>query len=76
MLGYQRYDYLPFSCVLITGALVVSRFFIDWFLTATYRVQALTRIQCCLQDVGAHVATPPESSDRKRSEHYGSLGVR
>ncbi|GMT20585.1 hypothetical protein PFISCL1PPCAC_11882, partial [Pristionchus fissidentatus] len=29
-------------------------------------IEVLTRIQCCLQDVGAHVATPPESSDRKR----------
>lgn len=29
-------------------------------------VELLTRLQCCLQDVMAHFATPPDSSGRKR----------
>ncbi|PIC12454.1 hypothetical protein B9Z55_028459 [Caenorhabditis nigoni] len=32
-------------------------------------VETLTRLQCCLQDVGAHLATPPKSSsERKQSK--------
>ncbi|CAI2347359.1 unnamed protein product [Caenorhabditis sp. 36 PRJEB53466] len=32
-------------------------------------VETLTRLQCCLQDVGAHLATPPKSSsDRKQKK--------
>lgn len=29
-------------------------------------VETLTRLQCCLQDVGAHIATPPASSEKKK----------
>lgn len=32
--------------------------------------ELVTRLQCCLQDVGAHLATPPDSSDRKKSEWH------
>ncbi|CAB3402514.1 unnamed protein product [Caenorhabditis bovis] len=29
-------------------------------------VETLTRLQCCLQDVGAHLATPPKNSTERR----------
>uniref|UniRef100_A0A158PB61 Corrinoid adenosyltransferase MMAB n=1 Tax=Angiostrongylus cantonensis TaxID=6313 RepID=A0A158PB61_ANGCA len=28
----------------------------------------LTRLQCCLQDVGAHIATPPETSEKHKEK--------
>lgn len=31
-------------------------------------VETLTRLQCCLQDVGAHLATPPKSSSERKQK--------
>ncbi|KAK6034891.1 ATP:cob(I)alamin adenosyltransferase [Cooperia oncophora] len=31
-------------------------------------VEVLTRLQCCLQDVGAHIATPPQATSEKKKE--------
>lgn len=30
-------------------------------------VEVLTRLQCCLQDIGAHLATPPQTSEKKKA---------
>ncbi|CAL2037351.1 unnamed protein product [Caenorhabditis brenneri] len=31
-------------------------------------VETLTRLQCCLQDVGAHLATPPKNSSERKQK--------
>ncbi|KHJ88936.1 ATP:cob(I)alamin adenosyltransferase [Oesophagostomum dentatum] len=31
-------------------------------------VELLTRLQCCLQDVNAHLATPPQSSEKRKDQ--------
>ncbi|CAI5444915.1 unnamed protein product [Caenorhabditis angaria] len=36
--------------------------------TLTDVVETLTRLQCCLQDVGAHLATPPKSSSERKQK--------
>ncbi|VDO20678.1 unnamed protein product [Haemonchus placei] len=33
-------------------------------------VEVLTRLQCCLQDIQAHLATPPQSSDKKKEKTH------
>ncbi|KIH65407.1 ATP:cob(I)alamin adenosyltransferase [Ancylostoma duodenale] len=33
-------------------------------------VEVLTRLQCCLQDIGAHLATPPQTSEKKKCEYF------